>query len=456
MIQTDNANNTATVGQMAIENLPNPGSDLTFAAQVVPGATMNTSGGYGNVEFNGLPAESTNFTIDGIDANDPFLNLNNSGATDLQLGLNDIQETTVNTLSYSVDQGRQGAAQVNYISKSGGNKFHGNAYEIWNGSKHERQRPVPEYAGSAKALLQRQRVRGQHRRTHQEGQAVLLLRLGAASIVLPVSATDVITPTTAMQNATLTALRTGATYNGNPAYYDPLNTTQFGPMTNSAPALDYYNKIFGVYGNHGGSPSRSPAAGSTRSNAGRSSRWLKWSVGQRIRQPGRLRLGNFTSDRLWTARIDQHIGVNDQLWYKVSNEVGMQATGTDPLNSAFNPYSPQPQTTAAMGWTHTFGPSLVNEFNPGFFWYSAIFGPDFQKALAVSPYEYDGPFTPIWYSGGEADQLFPEGRRVTNWQLIDNLTWTHGRHSFKFGENLRRTLMSDFDPSAGIAPDITC
>jgi hypothetical protein len=42
---------------------------------------------------------------------------------------------TVNTLSYAVDQGRYGASQVNYVTKSGSNQFHGNLYELWNGAK---------------------------------------------------------------------------------------------------------------------------------------------------------------------------------------------------------------------------------------------------------------------------------------------------------------------------------
>ena len=36
--------------------------------------------------------------------------------------------------SYAVDQGRYGASQVNYFTKSGTNRFHGDAYELWNGS----------------------------------------------------------------------------------------------------------------------------------------------------------------------------------------------------------------------------------------------------------------------------------------------------------------------------------
>jgi hypothetical protein len=49
--------------------------------------------------------------------------------------LNSISEVTVTTLSYAVDQGRYGASQVNYVTKSGSNQFHGNVYELWNGSK---------------------------------------------------------------------------------------------------------------------------------------------------------------------------------------------------------------------------------------------------------------------------------------------------------------------------------
>ena len=90
--------------------------------------------GYGNVEFNGLPAASNGYIVDGLETNDPLTNLNIGLATNLVLGMNSISEVTVNTLSYSVDQGRYGASQVNYVTKSGTNQFHGNVYEIWNGA----------------------------------------------------------------------------------------------------------------------------------------------------------------------------------------------------------------------------------------------------------------------------------------------------------------------------------
>ena len=144
IINPSNANTSTTLNAPALENLPNPGGDMTYPLQFAAGALINTAGsgndfvggtnGYGNVEFNGLPALSNGYIVDGLETNDPLTNLNSGLATNLVLGLNSISEVTVNTLSYSVDQGRYGASQVNYVTKSGTNQFHGNLYELWNGS----------------------------------------------------------------------------------------------------------------------------------------------------------------------------------------------------------------------------------------------------------------------------------------------------------------------------------
>src|ERR1700726_3081670 len=144
ILNPENANTSTTLNAPALEDLPNPGGDLTYPLQFAPGALINTAGsgndfvggtnGYGNVEFNGLPALSNGYIVDGLETNDPLTNLNSGLSTNLVLGLNSISEVTVNTLSYSVDQGRYGASQVNYVTKSGSNQFHGNLYELWNGA----------------------------------------------------------------------------------------------------------------------------------------------------------------------------------------------------------------------------------------------------------------------------------------------------------------------------------
>ena len=60
----------------------------------------------------------------------------------------------------------------------------------------------------------------------------------------------------------------------------------------------------------------------------------------------------------------------------------------------------------------------------------------------------NAPFTTL----GGNDQTYTQGRKVTQWQINDNLIWTRGRHSFKFGENSRRLDVSDYDLGEGVVP----
>ena len=65
ILNPENANTSTTLNAHALEDLPNPGGDLTYPLQFAAGALVNTAGsgndfvggtnGYGNVEFNGLP-----------------------------------------------------------------------------------------------------------------------------------------------------------------------------------------------------------------------------------------------------------------------------------------------------------------------------------------------------------------------------------------------------------------
>src|SRR5246127_4321454 len=133
-LQVENANLTTTFEADQVTKLPNPGGDLTAVAQTAPGVLMNTSngGGYGNFTAFGLPATANLFTVNGNDENDPYLNLNNSGATNLLLGTNEVQEVGVVSNGYTGQYGRQAGAQVDYVTKTGTNAFHGNATYNYN------------------------------------------------------------------------------------------------------------------------------------------------------------------------------------------------------------------------------------------------------------------------------------------------------------------------------------
>lgn len=453
LIQTENPNTTTTVSTNLIDTLPNAGNDLSYVAQIAPGAIMNTTGGYGNMEFNGLPATSTNFTIDGMDANDPFLNLNNTGATNLQLGLNAIQEVSVNTLSFSVDQGRSGAAQVNYITKPGTNNWHGNAFETWNGSS---MNAVDWFINASPGAPATRTFSNVNQFGGSIGGPILHNKLFAfgdvegIQIVLPSTKTEY-WPTQAYESLVIASIPTGG--------YDPSHGVTYAPPPNPAVAVATYQKEMALYGTPaGGVPiSTSDCPLGTNPNGTSAQPWstLPHPKGSTVHGDGcRLTrtfgISNATHDLFIKTRVDHDINEKNRVWYSFDWERGVQATYTDAVNPVFDAFSTQPQDGASISFTHTFSPNAVNEFNPGFYWYSAIFEPtSFPKALAASPYEFTGgSFTPIY---GDARD-WPQGRNVLDWQLIDNFTWTHRTHTFKFGGNLRRSLVSDHDPGFETTP----
>ena len=111
LLQAENANQATNFSTLQLEALPAPGGDMTTFAFIAPGATPSTGGGYGNFSAFGMPGTSNLFTINGSDNMDPYLNLNNSGASNLTLGVNELQEAVVVNNGYTGQNGRQAGAR---------------------------------------------------------------------------------------------------------------------------------------------------------------------------------------------------------------------------------------------------------------------------------------------------------------------------------------------------------
>ncbi len=85
LVNIENPNTATTLSAHALEDLPNPGGDMTYPLQFAAGALMNTAGsgnnfvggsnGHGNVQFNGLPALANGYIVDGLETNDPLTRL---------------------------------------------------------------------------------------------------------------------------------------------------------------------------------------------------------------------------------------------------------------------------------------------------------------------------------------------------------------------------------------------
>ena len=436
-IETEDANLTANFNTRQLELLPNPGNDLSAVALTSPGVVMNTAGGAqfggGNFEVNGLPATSNLFTLDGSNDNDPYFNVNNSGATNLTLGLNDVSESTVVANGYSGSYGGLAGANVNYVTKSGTNSFHGNAIYWWNGdvlnANNYFRNQANALAGSdvqPRPFVNANQFAGSFGGPIKKDKAFFFFDVEGLQLSIP-SPQAVNVPTIAFENAVIANLN----------------------ATGLSASVPFYQKAFGLYngvsqggakqlGTNGGCSDVTTLAGVTFGAAN------PCAVGVVAA------LSAHTHDRLYVGKVDVNLTNNDKLFVRVEQEHGLQASYTDGISPAFNAVSDQPQWQSQVGETHTFGSDKVNDFKASLLWYSAGFAMQNPQAAAAA-FPYGGPTgtASLIFGDGSLGSLnflgfdFPQGRNITQYQLVDDFSWVKGRHNFKLGINFRRDDISD-------------
>jgi len=426
LIQTEGGDLSTNFDQNIVANAPNGGNDLTYIAQTAPGINMNTGQGYGNFNTSGLPATSNVFTMNGENQMDPYLNLNNSGATNLMLGKNAVQEATVVTNAYGGQYGQQAGAQVSYVSKSGTNAIHGNAEYWWLGSwlgantwfngLSSPAQPTPfynnnEWVASVGGPIKKDKL-------------FFFADWEGIRYIVPTT-TQVYVPTTGFANQTLT----------NIAALDPAE-------------LGLYTKMFdlfeGAKGYSGGTPINTAAnPGGCLDLAGTPGPGgVPFGTANPCYQSYTASPSEPAKEWLLTGRVDYNWTDKDHLFWSASFDHGTQATYADPINEAFSAASYQPQYNGQGEWTHTFGSNATNQFVYAGSYYRAIF---LQNDAA-------GTF-PAWIFNGlvlgytdlaHIESAFPQGRNATQYQFVDDFSVTKGAHNLKFGANFRRYDITDY------------
>src|ERR1039457_2360444 len=429
VLHSEDAQLSTSFSSEEIQNLPNPGGDLTFVAQTAPGAVMNTQSGYGNFSVNGLPATSNTFTVNGGYEGGPYLNVNNSGATNLLLGNNDVDTVTVITNSYDAAFGGLGGAQVNEISRSGGSKWHGNLLYLWNGRAMNANSWFNKYYGSPRNFDNANQWAAAVGGPLKKNKIYGFIDTEGIRVIIPVRG-PVYAPSPNYQAAILGA----SAKNG----YAPYGNLAYNGLSAEAPV---YNKIFSYYN---GAPNF--AAGAQDPNDPDS--WIF--NGQAT---------NFAQEWLVNDRLDINISEKDHLFIHSKVDHGLQPTQTSFLNPIFDAASPQPSYEGQLNETHTFTPQLTNQFLFAASYYRAIF----TNTNGVSLGSSDIPFVLIpegyatggdWDISGNAsdwiggvDYAFPQGRNVTGYQFTDDLSWVKGKHNWKFGYAFRRDDITDYTDS---------
>ena len=388
LLQTENADVSTSFTQTQISQVPNPGNDLSYIAQTAPGVVQNTQGGSGNFSAYGLPATSNLFTLNGQNENDPFLNLNNSGATNLLLGNNDVAEATVVTNGYSGQYGTLAGANVNYVTKSGSNSFHGNALYWWNGRALNANGFFNNQNGAPRPFVNANQWAASFGGPIRKDKTFFFVDTEGLRFLLPTSA-NVRIPSPQFETATLANL------------------------TNVSPAsTPFYQSVFNLYNRAPGAVRATPL-----SNLGCDG-FADANSGLGITQPCALQfnsnVGNLSTEWLLTARVDQNLGTNDRLFGHFRTDHGFQASITDVISPLFNLGSRQPQYEGQLEETHTVSANAVNQFIASGQWYSALFNvPNLQAALQAQPFTLSLRGRSFLFPWSDHQQCAPRSKRYT-------------------------------------------
>lgn len=128
LVESSTATLSTLVDKERISQLPLNGRNVLDLQRLLPGVTGNTgeSGGSNpGLSVNGTRGTMSNYTMDGANAVDGFTNTAHSMPNP-----DAVQEFSMVTFAMSAEYGRGAGGQINVVTKSGSNDFHGTAFEF--------------------------------------------------------------------------------------------------------------------------------------------------------------------------------------------------------------------------------------------------------------------------------------------------------------------------------------
>src|SRR5437588_1531597 len=158
LIQKDGPQRGRVVDSRAVSELPLATRNFTQILALSPGASValpdNSALGRNsqNISVNGARTTQNNYQINGVDAN--RLGVNASGTLAVPAP-ETIQEFKVQTSLYDADFGRSGGGNVQAVTKTGSNDFHGSLYEYFRNNALNANNPFLKAAGVKRPVLTR-------------------------------------------------------------------------------------------------------------------------------------------------------------------------------------------------------------------------------------------------------------------------------------------------------------
>jgi Carboxypeptidase regulatory-like domain len=433
----------ATLTGSAIVNLPLNGRNWVDLQQTLPGVVASMGDFSHNYATNGARAQDNGYMINGNDSNDLALN------TPLVIPSPDaIAEVRMITSTINPEYGRNSGAILNAVTKSGSNAFHGDAFEFYRDPfLNARNFFLPEhdlfhqnmFGGTVGGPLWKdhtffffsyQGTRNREPIPPGRGYA------GGTTTVF----------TQAQRNGLFPDIATSTGTSAKPLVGEDGNTYPAGTTystlfpTGTIPAADMDPVAMGLVNNY----MPLPNFGATEYS------WNPVAV-NKVNQ--------------YITRIDQHFGANDSVfgyWFiqpQTQTEDESFYGGSVP---GFGDINTSKTNNMNLNWTHIFSGNVLNEARVG---YNRL------NYLAVSPISVvqpaDAGFTGIQpqdprsgvpcidmpdFESPTGACAFgfsidgPQPRIDQTFEVTDNFSWVKGRHTMKFGFDMRRSTITATSP----------
>jgi Carboxypeptidase regulatory-like domain/TonB dependent receptor len=439
LLQTQSADIGNVVDERQIQDLPLLGRRYAELAYLTPGVVAAPAGisSRGEDSFfnaNGNYATWNNYTLDGADNNSFSTNLQERSPQVVQPPIDALAEFKVQTRTYSAEFGKAAGAVINASVKQGTNRFRGSGFEFFRDEafnantwdNNRANRPKGKFNQHiAGFTLGGPVVRG---KTFFFGdyQATRTDRALSQTATVPTAQmrTGNLSELTGTMNATNPFIPAGCLDPTNrrisPSCIDPVaaRLVQLYPMPN-VPGTGFFNNNY-------------------------------------------ISNGVLTSDiNQFDVRLDHNLTTRDNLFVRYSFQQTDRTEPPvldDPVASGdfASSYLIRGQN-AVGGWSRIFGSTVFSEFRAA---YNRVrsdavhpsFGVDSNaqygiKGVPNDPRFYGGlPHMPIARFTRLGGPFFrPQFQTSQVFQFAENLTWTAGRHSMKFGVERRRDLVNYID-----------
>lgn len=424
LLESESSSLGQVIEEKNITDLPLNGRNFIQLAILGAGTLPSTrSADRDSFISNGARSVQNSYLLDGIDNKNRIMGFDKSSAQIVQPVIDAIQEFKVQTSTFSAEFGQAAGGVVNVSLKSGTNAVHGNVFEFLRNSDLDAT-PYFQPTGGKPLFIQNQ---------------------FGATLGGPI-----------LKNRTF--------FFGS---WQSSREVNAAPQIASVPAAATSQGIFA--GKITDPSTRAPFPNNTIPE----SRWdpVAAKLLQLYPAPNLpLTVRNFfynpkerVSSDGYSARIDHRFSAKDSLFFRISQGFGenhLPNTLPDPANQ--QGFVDLIARSIMFSETHTIGTNKVNEFRLGF-----IFSRNNQdvtgarlfdqygikgtldtpriKGLPVfaitglSSLGTTGPgTTPIAASGSGN---FPSDKSGKIWQLLDNFSWVHDRHTIRFGADLQRVTM---------------